>query len=324
MSTVAVAGGLGDLGRTIIDAVLASTPQHKIHILTRKTSGGKHKPPHGVNVVEVDYSSPSAMAQTLRDLKIDTVISTLNLDFEVISQSNINLIRGAAESGVVKRFIPSDFNVDYSLSEEIFPYPEKAFHQAARAELDKHAGLTYCSIQPGMFMDYYGMPHLENTYLKPLYIITDILAAKAAIPGDGKAKIAFTFTRDIGLYVGALLGLPAEKWPRDAICTGTPISSNELVELAEEVTGTKFDVCYDSLADLRAGKVTELPSNKPFYKLFPEGKPQVDALACNLGVAIANGVYDIKGTSLNKMFPDIKPKQMKELLIECWAGKKIG
>lgn len=46
---------------------------------------------------------------------IDTVISVLNLDFEEISDAQINLIRGAAKSGVVKRFIPSDFNVDYSL-----------------------------------------------------------------------------------------------------------------------------------------------------------------------------------------------------------------
>ena len=168
-----------------------------------------------------------------------------------------------------------------------------------------------------MFMDYYGMPHLKDTYLKPLSIIVDIAFARAAIPGDGKAKVAFTFAHDVGLYVAALLDLPTEKWPRDAICVGTLISSNDLIELAEEITRAKFEVEHDALESLRAGKVTELPRNKPYYEVFPEGKAQVDGLACSLGVAIANGVYDIKGASLNDMFPSIRPKQMKELLTEC-------
>lgn len=38
MFNIAIAGGLGDLGRTIADAVLEYAPQHKLYILTRKAS----------------------------------------------------------------------------------------------------------------------------------------------------------------------------------------------------------------------------------------------------------------------------------------------
>ena len=36
MTTVAIAGGLGDLGRTLVDSILQTNPQHRVIILTRK------------------------------------------------------------------------------------------------------------------------------------------------------------------------------------------------------------------------------------------------------------------------------------------------
>lgn len=36
MTTVAVAGGLGDLGRTLIDGILQVNPRHRVIALTRK------------------------------------------------------------------------------------------------------------------------------------------------------------------------------------------------------------------------------------------------------------------------------------------------
>ena len=74
--------------------------------------------PDGATVLELDYSEPEHIGQVLSSHGIDTVISVLNLDFEPISNAQINLIRGSALSGTVKRFIPSDFNVDYSVSRE--------------------------------------------------------------------------------------------------------------------------------------------------------------------------------------------------------------
>ena len=60
----------------------------------------------------------------------------------------------------------------------------------------------------------------------------DIPSRKAAIAGDGEAIMACTYTKDVGLYVAALLDTPAQKWPRDAICVGERITANEFVKLA--------------------------------------------------------------------------------------------
>ena len=66
----------------------------------------------------LDYSSVEEIANSLRKYEVETVISTLNLDFEEIASVQVNLVRGASQAGTVKRFIPSDFNVDYNLSDE--------------------------------------------------------------------------------------------------------------------------------------------------------------------------------------------------------------
>ncbi|GME39309.1 phosphoserine aminotransferase [Neofusicoccum parvum] len=117
-----------------------------------------------------------------------------------------------------------------------------------------------------MFMDYYGMPHLK-THLRALVAFIDVEHRKAAIPGDGNAKVVFTLTGDLAKFVVALLDLPTEKWPRSAMVVGDRLTLNELVEMAEKIVGNKFDVEYDSVAKLRKGVPAELPGNIPHYVL---------------------------------------------------------
>ncbi|CAI6097220.1 unnamed protein product [Clonostachys chloroleuca] len=94
MTVIAIAGGLGDVGRTI-EVEMVRHPHLTVHILTRKVPTGLPRP------VEIDYSAVSAVSETLNNLQVDTVISTLNLHWPGASKSQINLIRGAAASGVV-------------------------------------------------------------------------------------------------------------------------------------------------------------------------------------------------------------------------------
>lgn len=71
----------------------------------------------GAEVVRVDYSSAEAISDTLKHLGVDTVVSALNLHWEACAQAQINLIRASAAMGV-KRFIPSEYNIDYKNPEE--------------------------------------------------------------------------------------------------------------------------------------------------------------------------------------------------------------
>ncbi|GME39306.1 uncharacterized protein P175DRAFT_0556420 [Neofusicoccum parvum] len=114
MSAVAVAGGFGDLGRVFVTSLVAA--RKPVYILTRKAYDSAAE--HGATPLEVDYSNVPVLAEVLAAHNIGTVISALNMDSQNASDAQISLIQAASASGSVTRFIPSDFNVDYDVSDE--------------------------------------------------------------------------------------------------------------------------------------------------------------------------------------------------------------
>jgi nucleoside-diphosphate-sugar epimerase len=85
-------------------------------------------------------------------------------------------------------------------------------------------------------MDYLGLP-FASTNLHTLYALIDLQSLKSVLPGDGNCHVVFTHTRDVGKLLTRLLDLDFSKWPREATISGDRITLNELVDLAEEVTG---------------------------------------------------------------------------------------
>lgn len=49
----------------------------------------------------------------LQENNVDVVVSALLLVDEGVAQSQINLIRAAAQSGTVTKFIPSEYYIDF-------------------------------------------------------------------------------------------------------------------------------------------------------------------------------------------------------------------
>lgn len=82
--------------------------------------------------------------------------------------------------------------------------------------------------------------------------------------------------------------------------------------------GEKFTLFYDSIEDLRRGVTTELPSNSEFYKYFPNGKEELNNLICTHTIGMGTGVFDIPGTPLNSLFPEIKSTPLEEFLLSSW------
>ena len=116
------------------------------------------------------------------------------------------------------------------------PYGPREEFLRAEKELKAHPNLTFALVRCGFFMDYLGLPYAD-TNLHPLYCLLDLPASKAVIPGEGNGHVVFTHTRDVGKFVTELLGLEAEKWSREATISGERITLNDLVQLAEDVTG---------------------------------------------------------------------------------------
>ena len=116
------------------------------------------------------------------------------------------------------------------------PYPPRLDQLKAVQELQLHTELTYTLVRNGFFLDYLGLPYAE-THLHPLYFILDLRSGEAAVPGDGSAAAVFTHTRDVGRLVATLLEVAADKWPLESAVIGERIVLNDLLFLAEKVTG---------------------------------------------------------------------------------------
>ncbi|KAL1854598.1 hypothetical protein Plec18170_004688 [Paecilomyces lecythidis] len=307
MTTVAVAGGTGSIGRAIVDALVAQG-QFKVAVLSRHTNKELEEG-LGASVLTVDYTSVESLASLLEQHQVNTVISALST--LTSPDAERNLIHAADTSSSTKRFIPGVFGVKYRPDQSWFLAAKSKV--AAMAELEK-TSLEWTIICNGAFLDYYGMPKVKS-YLTPTAIVVDMAAAKAAIPGSGNTPVVFTYSGDVAKYTAAALTLP--KWEKESYIIGDKLTWNEFVKLAEEVRGIKFDVTYDSVELLRAGKITELPSHRLTYEHFP--KEALQATFATFGILFEEGQLDFKPKqTLNDLFPNIIPVSAKQMLEIGW------
>lgn len=129
MVIVAVAGGTGGVGRTVLDAI-AKSGEHSAIVLSRTVSSPDYvtsiqssqnftfKAAFGIGTTiskrfAVDYDKIEQMKDILQENNVEIVISALLLVDESASNSQLNLIRAAAQSGTVTKFIPSEYYIDF-------------------------------------------------------------------------------------------------------------------------------------------------------------------------------------------------------------------
>ncbi|KAF0326764.1 hypothetical protein K4K61_009368 [Colletotrichum sp. SAR11_59] len=321
MAVTAVAGGTGNVGRTIVEAIVAAG-KHEVKILARKMLTKAKANPDlekevGASIIVVDYANVEATTKALEDNNVHTVISAINMmppPGQVPQE--IELIRAADASKTTKRIISSGWGIPHNESQtkELGSVPNKL---KARAFLENETkDLEYAVVHNGFFLDYWA-PQAEKSNMTPFTLFIDIPNDSAAIPGSGNVPSAFTHTRDVAKFVAAALDL--KKWDNDLYIVGDKVTWNEFLKLAEDAKGTKFNVAYDSAEKLKAGQTTELPGQIPAYPFFP--KEAYQALAGTFGWWFENGTFDIPPSgkkTLNELFPEIKAWKVKEILDKAW------
>ncbi|RSL69377.1 hypothetical protein CEP53_002246 [Fusarium sp. AF-6] len=302
MKVIAVAGGTGHVGRTIVETLAQST-SFKVIVLGRKAgSSNSGEPAH----IVVDYANIAATATALEQHNVYTVISAIQVANEEASTAQANLIKAAGQSPSVKRFIMSGWG---SLPSEMSP---TSVFQKASLEALGQTKLEWTCFAVGYFLDCYSLTSLK-THLPPLSFAIDVANKKAAIPGTGNEPIAFTYTYDVAKFVAAFLEEP--KWEELTVCYGEKTTWNEFVKMAEEVAGSSFDVTYDPLEKLQKGETTELPAQKAELALSPFPEALTRQLLALLGIWSVTGQFDIPHDgSLNAKYPDIKPVTIREAL----------
>ncbi|KAH1506281.1 hypothetical protein KXX06_008961, partial [Aspergillus fumigatus] len=237
MVIVAVAGGTGGVGKTIVETLVGNS-EHQVIVLTRS----------------VDYNNIPSLVQVLEQHTIHTIISAIGIFDATTSQSQLNLIQAAEESSVTKRFIPSEYS--FIQTKDLLPVDPSIQHWLDAAELLQKSHLQYTRVIPGFFMDYWGMP-VVRTNLTPYIFGINIQHCQAAIPGDGNDVICMTYTYDMAAFLIRLLDVA--DWPEFSIMVGDEVTYNQLLEMAEEIRGVKFKVTYDSKESIKNGQVTIPP-----------------------------------------------------------------
>ncbi|KAL1646961.1 hypothetical protein SLS61_007557 [Didymella pomorum] len=308
MVVVAVVGGTGSVGKTIVEA-FKTDGTHEAIVIGRKVPEGEQPVP----TFAVDYGNIDQIAQVLDEHKVHTVVSTIVMYDPAAAQSERNLIEAAAKSPTVKRFVQSNWG-DKTPEDESLQIAPNQFREQSLEVLRK-TNLEWTQFHNGLFLDYYGMPHIESN-LSPFVVFVDIAHRTAAIPGTGDELINLTYTKDLAKFVVASLSL--EKWDEVMQVYSDQSSVNHIVKLAEEATGDKFKVYHDSDEQLREGKITELPSHPYIYPYFP--KPLLEGLLSKFGLWVLHGImnFSLEG-SLNEKFPEIKTTSLKET-IDAWKG----
>ncbi|OAA53203.1 NAD(P)-binding domain protein [Cordyceps fumosorosea ARSEF 2679] len=326
---VFVAGGLGDLGKLITESIL-EIGQYEVYILSRRmppdTMPSLAAQPQA-QIIQTDYSSEEAVAEVLVKYNCHTVICAFALDFRAASDSQLRLIRAAERAPCVKRFIPSEFNIDYDLPGHVLPYPDKRFHTIARRELEK-TDLEFTYIYPGMLMDYFGMPNV-STHLRELHLFVDAANGVALIPGDGEVKMATSYTKDVARYTA--LALELETWPLVMTTASSTVTLNELVKMVNRSRGRNLAVQHQSISALQQRTDRRiLPSNEHITEHFPGGVDQLSTLLADLGSSVALGAYDfskLKGElNLVEHFSERTrpPMKLEKLLDIAWGGGEVG
>ncbi|ETS73721.1 hypothetical protein PFICI_14667 [Pestalotiopsis fici W106-1] len=335
MRNVAVAGGTGRLGLTIVKALKQS--EHNVIVLSRRSSPNPRVAP----TIHVDYSNVESLQKVLHDHNIDTVISTMSLFTEAEGVAQLNLIAAAENCQNTQRFVPSEWSIPLR-KDHVDSLPSlQARLQAVEAL--KRSGLEFTLFYPGWFMDFYGLPHIESE-MGPFPFAVDIENKAAVIPGSGNVPVVFTYTPDIAKMVVASLDL--EKWPEHSYIIGDKMTFNELLALVEEVkgsvcytlfsvtfhdafsnqfdtsqTGGKFSVSYNTIAEMKSGKIVELPAQKECYN-DENGKENFQKLVVAYAVYVEAGDFDFPAAAtLNATLPDVRTMSVKEFLYNAWGSK---
>ncbi|KAK1448788.1 hypothetical protein CMEL01_08103 [Colletotrichum melonis] len=319
MVVVAVAGGTGGVGKTIVEQLQLSK-KHEVILLSRKApttlaSGG-------AKIVLADYGNIEALSLLLERHNVETVISTIGFVGPEAAQSQLNLIAAADKAKPTHRFVPSEFSVWVS--------PDDTNAAVFGAWLDaiaalKKTGLTYTRVINGWFMDYFGMPHTPSN-LAPHTWGVDIANRRAAIPGTGNEPMTLTYSVDVARFVVRMLN--DIDWPEISIISGSDTTFNEILGIAEKLTaltwsiflpGAKFDVVYDGEEKLRNGQATVWSAG---YGAGPASMEETQAMIALFGLMSVEGRSLVpQGKRLNGKYPDIRPIGIEELLTKAWTGK---
>ncbi len=292
--TVLVVGSTGMLGSKIISALLEKGAT-VVKAMVRPGSDNYEKnrqktermKAQGVIIVEGDLMKPETLLPICQG--VDVVVSAVGNN-ETTVPGQKNLIDAAKAQGV-KRFIPSDYSVDYrkldygdndnlDKRKEVFSYLQQS-------------GLEYTLILNGAFMDNVGTPYMpqfnfdNNTF---------------EYWGDGETPLDFTTTDDTAKYVAEAVSDP--DLANTALeVAGEVLTMKQLLAAYEEATGKK-------LQEKRLGSVEDLKIWIEQKKTSADSPVEYVPQQYEYTMVSRKGKLD----NIQNRYPNIKPLTVRQYL----------
>lgn len=293
--TVLVLGATGMLGTKIISALLdkgATEVKAMVRPSTDENEENRQKMEEmkakGVIIVEGDLMKPETLLPIFQGVEV--VVSAVGNNQATVPGQK-NAIDAAKKQGV-KRFIPSDYSVDYrkldygdndnlDMRKEVLSYLQES-------------GLEYTLILNGAFMDNISTPYMPQF---------DFDNGIFKYWGDGETLVDMTTTDDTAKYVAEAVS------DRDLVNTalevaGEVLTMKELLAAYEEATGKTLQVQQlGSVEELKAW----IEQKKPIARSPVEYIPQQYEYAMVSGKAKLDNLQ-------NDRYPHIKPLTVKQYL----------
>ncbi|KAK7985709.1 hypothetical protein PG996_005053 [Apiospora saccharicola] len=218
IKNVAIAGAGGNLGK-IVTPTFVSSGKFNVRVLTRQGSSTASLP-EGVDVVEVDYSSPESLQSALAGQ--DAVISLITT---TAAMTQLALIDAAIAAGV-RRFVPSEFgsNLANPKTRANPVFKHKVVTEDYLVEKASTTDLTYTFFYNNAFLDWALRANFIVDFTRPNPQILD---------GGDKPFSATTMQSVADGLVGVMLH-PEETKNRAVYIHDLVTSQNRLLELARQ------------------------------------------------------------------------------------------
>ncbi|KAL5341046.1 hypothetical protein BJX70DRAFT_396104 [Aspergillus crustosus] len=332
-TTIAIAGGTGTIGSSIIAALLAAdqyipfilsraTPHHPAESVSRSlptlpTLPTYPTPSKEIETRYVDYASLDSLVTALQG--VNTLISTLLIPGPDSVTYHLNLLTAAINAGV-KRFAPSEFALSQKAHSDVeIDHGKITIWNAVKSAV-REGKIDAAAFPVGMFMNYLAigisdkqkenearagfregplMFHLED---EPAWVEVPVPVSTTGEWPD----ITMTDIRDVGRFVVGALGMQESWGGRELGIAGDTRNLRDVVEILRR--GIRKEVLVKEVS------VDELRRRR-------EGLAEGDILAkmdvdymtvCAKGGSVVPGV-------LNELCPGVEATTIEAFVHRYWA-----
>jgi hypothetical protein len=241
---VALAGATGNLGPSILSALLSSN--HYVTVLTRHNSTSPKPAPHpNLTVIKVDFTSIPYLTTALYGIEV--VISCL----ATLAIGSQNPLIDASISAGVKRYIPAEFGMDSlnPLAMELpVCVPKVETQKYLKKKVSENEGFSWTGIANGLFLDWgldVGFILYPGMHTGTLY-------------NGGDIPFSTTTLADVARAVVGVIGNLEGTKNRILYVHSAVTTQNTLVEYSKDIDGKEWEVSVKDTEEIRKESLVEL------------------------------------------------------------------